>query len=163
MSNEVSVHRESNVKPHAPVRRATRDWDPFRAMRDLMRWEPFAELAPSWPALASAAFSPDFEVKETKDAFAFTADMPGVSEKDLQIQLSENRLSISGKRESEKAEQGETYYTNERNYGSFMRSFTLPEGIDADKVRAELKNGVLSVTVPKRPEAQPKKINVSSK
>jgi HSP20 family protein len=132
-------------------------------MRDLMRWEPFSELAPAWPTLGNAAFSPAFEVKETKDAFAFTADMPGVTEKDLQVQLSENRLSISGKRESEKTEQGETYYTNERNYGSFIRSFTLPEGIDADKVRAELKNGVLSVTVPKRPEAQPKKISVTSK
>lgn len=125
MPNEVSVHRESSAKPQAPIRRGTREWDPFRAMRDLMRWEPFAELAPSWPTLEGAVFAPDFEVKETKDAFAFTADLPGVTEKDLQVQLSENRLSISGKRESEKTEQGETYYTAERNYGSFTRSFTF--------------------------------------
>jgi HSP20 family protein len=79
------------------------------------------------------------------------------------VQLSDNRLSISGKRESEKTEQGETYYTSERSYGSFTRSFTLPEGVDRDKLRAELKNGVLNVVAPKRPEAQPKKISVASK
>jgi HSP20 family protein len=102
-------------------------------------------------------------VKETKESFVFTADLPGVAEKDLQVQLSDNRLSISGKRESEKTEQNETYYASERSYGSFTRSFVLPEGIDADKAHAQLKNGVLSVAVPKRPEAQPRKISVTSK
>jgi HSP20 family protein len=160
MASEVAIQREN--KAQAPAPRVAREWDPFVALRDLMRWDPFREIAPAWSSLAGTAFAPAFEVKETKEGFVFTADLPGVAEKDLQVQLSENRLSISGKRESEKTEQGDTFYTSERSYGSFTRSFTLPEGVDRDKLRAELKNGVLSVTAPKRPEAQPKKINVAS-
>jgi HSP20 family protein len=161
MANEIAVQKQPS-KSAAPVRRS-REWDPFRAMRELMRWNSFPELAAPWPMLDEAAFAPDFDVKETKESFVFTADLPGVAEKDLQVQLSENRLTISGKRESEKTEQNETYYASERSYGSFSRTFTLPEGIDSDKVHAELKHGVLSVLVPKRPEALPKKINVTSK
>jgi HSP20 family protein len=161
MASEVAIQREN--KAQVPVPRPAREWDPFRRMRDLMRWDPFVELSQTWPAFEEVAFAPAFEVKETKEAFVFTADLPGVAEKDLQVQLAENRLSVSGKRESEKTEQGDTYYATERSYGSFSRSFTLPEGVDRDKLRAELKNGVLSISVPKRPEAQPKKINISSK
>jgi HSP20 family protein len=115
------------------------------------------------PLQSEARFAPDFEVKENKESFVFRADLPGVAEKDLQVQLNDNRLSVSGKRESEKTEQNETYYASERSYGSFTRSFTLPEGVDADKAHAELKNGVLSIAIPKRPEAQPRKISVTSK
>jgi HSP20 family protein len=161
MAGEVAIQKENGPKPQVPARRIARDWDPFRAMRELMSWDPFTSLAA--PAFEGTAFVPTFDVKETKDAFSFTADLPGVAEKDLHVQLSENRLSISGKRESEKTEQGETFYATERSYGSFTRSFTLPEGIDGDRIRAELKNGVLAISVPKRPEAQPKKISVASK
>lgn len=93
----------------------------------------------------------------------FRADVPGAEDSDLDVKLTQNRLSISGKRESEKSEKGDTFYTNERSYGSFTRSFTLPEGVDADKIRAELKEGVLTLSIPKRPEVQPKKIAVSNK
>jgi HSP20 family protein len=161
MANEVAVQRDSKTQVPAP--RVAREWDPFLALRDLMRWDPFREIAPAWTSLEGAGFAPAFEVKETKEGFVFTADLPGVAEKDLQVQLSENRLSISGKRESEQTEQGETFYTSERSYGSFTRAFTLPEGIDRDKLRAELKGGVLSVIVPKRPEALPKKISIATK
>jgi HSP20 family protein len=130
-------------------------------MRELLSWDPFQSA--SWPALPAASFAPDFEVKETKESFVFTADLPGVAEKDLQVQVTDNRLSVSGKRESEKTEQGQTFYASERSYGSFTRSFTLPEGIDADKAHAQLKNGVLTIAVPKRPETQPRKIAVNSK
>ncbi len=165
MANEVAIQRPAAASNVPAVSQAAA-WDPFRTMRDLMRWDPFSALSafPAFPsAQGLAAFAPDFEVKETKESFIFTADMPGVSEKDLQVQLSENRLSVSGKRESEKTEQSETYYATERSYGSFTRSFVLPEGIDADKAHAQLKNGVLSVAIPKRPEAQPRKIAVQSR
>ena len=162
MSN-IAVHRETGNQPSAVARYSARDWDPFRAMRDLMRWEPFADLAPSFRSLESAAFSPDFEVKETKDAFVFRADLPGVKDADLDVKLTQNRLSISGKRESEKTEKGDTYYTTERSYGSFTRSFTLPDGVDADQIKAELKEGVLTLSLPKKPESQAKKIAVTSK
>ena len=79
---------------------------------------------------------------------------------DLEIALTGNRLTISGKREQEKHEQGDTYYASERSYGSFSRAFTLPDGTDGENVKAELKNGVLEVVVPKKPEVQPRKITI---
>lgn len=162
MSN-IAIQRDSGKQPPLPARAVTRAWDPFRGMLDLARWEPFAELGTTFGPLADAAFSPDFEVKETKDAFLFRADVPGVKDTDLDVKLTQNRLSISGKRESEKSEKGDTYYTSERSYGSFTRSFTLPDGVDADHIRAELKEGVLTLSIPKRPESQPKKIAVTNK
>jgi HSP20 family protein len=162
MANEVAIQKPAAGGSLPAVGPATA-WDPFRTMRDMMRWDPFTALSAFPSSQGLTTFAPDFEVKETKESFVFTADMPGVAEKDLQVQLSENRLSVSGKRESEKTEQSETYYATERSYGSFTRSFVLPEGIDADKAHAQLKNGVLSIAIPKRPEAQPRKITVQSK
>lgn len=162
MANEVTIQKPA-VATNVPGVAQAAAWDPFRTMRDLMRWDPFSAMAAFSAQQPLATFAPDFEVKETKESFVFTADMPGVAEKDLHVQLSENRLSVSGKRESEKTEQSETYYATERSYGSFSRSFVLPEGIDADKAHAQLKNGVLSIAIPKRPEAQPRKIAVQSK
>jgi HSP20 family protein len=136
------------------VATATSTWDPFRLMREMLRWE-------GEPVLADFhAFSPTFDVKETKDSYVFRADLPGVKDKDLDVQLIGNRLTIAGHREEEKREQGETYYATERSYGSFSRSFTLPEGTDAERVAADLKDGVLQVVVPKKPEVRPKKIEI---
>jgi HSP20 family protein len=135
-------------------------WDPFRVMRDVLRWDPFRELE----AAAGGdygLFAPSFDVKENKDGYIFRADLPGVKEEDLEISLTGNRLAISGKREQERREQGDTYYATERSYGSFTRAFTLPDGTDAENVKAELKNGVLQVVVPKKPEVQPRKITIS--
>ena len=135
-------------------------WDPFRVMRDVLRWDPFRELEAA-AAGDYGLFAPSFDVKENKDGYVFRADLPGVKEEDLEISLTGNRLAISGKREAEKREQGETYYATERSYGSFSRAFTLPDGTDGDNVKAELKNGVLQVTVPKKPEVQPRKITIA--
>lgn len=162
MSN-IAVQRDTSNQPLSPARYAARDWDPFRAMRDLLRWEPFAELGSGFGALEGVVFSPAFEVKETKEGFVFRADVPGVKDADLDVKLTQNRLSISGKRESEKTEKGDTFYATERSYGSFTRSFTLPDGVEADKIRAELKEGVLTLSIPKKPESQPKKIAVTNK
>ena len=158
----VQVHKESGNKP-APVARRSMEWEPFRTMREMLRWDPFGEMAPTWPTFETPEFMPSFEVKETKEGYVFTADLPGVEEKNLEVKTTENRLTISGKRESEKTEQGDTYYTTERSYGSFSRVFTLPTGANLENIHAELKSGVLTVTVPKKPEAQPKKVSVSSK
>ena len=156
----IAVTKESPAKrvPSAPVRES---FEPFRMLRDLMRWDPFAEMAPVFTN-EGATFLPAFDVKETKDAFVFKADLPGMKEADLDVKLAQNRLSISGKREAEKSDKGETYYSYERSYGSFTRSFTLPEGVDADRIKAELKDGVLTLELPKKPELQPKTINVKS-
>jgi HSP20 family protein len=143
----------------APAGLARGEWDPFRLMRDVLRWDPFGEMAPfAGPTVAT--FNPDFEVKETDKAYVFKADLPGIEEKNLDIAVTGNRLTISGKRDVEEKHEGETYYAYERNYGSFTRAFTLPDGVDAEHVQAELKNGVLTMHLPKLPELQPKKIEI---
>lgn len=154
----VSIQRNNGDKSGSVQ---AREWEPLRVFRDLLRGDPFAEMIPSW-AGGTAGFAPAFDVRETKDGFVFTADLPGVTESDLDVRLAQNRLTIGGKREAEKAEKSDTYYMYERSYGSFSRTFTLPEGIDPDRIKAELKNGVLTVELPKPPELQPKKIVVNA-
>jgi HSP20 family protein len=138
------------------------EWDPLRAARDLFRWDPFREMAPFGFASEGAIYNPAFEVKETKDGYVFKADLPGVKEDDLDVTRTGSRLTVTGKREAEKEDKSDTYYTYERSYGGFTRAFTLPEGIDGEHIRAELKDGVLTIVVPKAPEAQPKKISLKS-
>ncbi len=142
----------------------TREWDPFQQMQEMMGLDPF-ELMNQWLTSGRQGlptFVPAFEVKETKEAFIFKADVPGVEEKDLEITLTGDRIVVSGKRESEKREESDRFYAYERSFGSFSRAFTLPEGVDADHVQADLKGGVLTLTLPKRPEVQPKRIKVAS-
>jgi len=141
---------------------STAAWDPYAVMREMLSWDPFRELSPqlSQRATPATTFSPQFEVKETAEGYLFRADVPGVAEKDLEMTLTQNRLTISGKREAEERKEGETWFAYERAYGSFTRAFTLPDGIDGDQVRAELKDGVLTVLVPKRAETQPKRIQI---
>jgi HSP20 family protein len=126
-----------------------------------MHWDPFQQMAPFWPGEQAARFTPDFEVKETKEGFLFKADVPGIKEKDLEITMTGNRLTITGKREAETEERTDTYYACERSYGTFTRSFTLPEGTGGgDRIHAELSQGVLTLLVPKKPELQPRRIEL---
>ena len=132
--------------------------DPFRMMDALLRWDPFRG---DWGGFGqNPQFVPRFDVKETKDAYVINADLPGVKEQDLDVSLSGNLLTISGKREEEHREEGESYYAWERSHGSFARSFTMPDGVDAENVSADLKQGVLTLHIPKKPEAQPKRIAI---
>lgn len=134
--------------------------DPFQAMREMMRWDPFTDLNRGLSPERLGGFNPTFDVKETKDAYVLQADLPGVVDKDIDISLTDNRLIISGKRESEDEVKGETYYRSERSWGSFSRSFTLPSEVDANKVSAELKHGVLFVQLPKSGQSATKHIAV---
>lgn len=139
------------------------EWNPLRAMREMLRWDPFREMAPMFPtSLEGAEWNPTFEVTENKDAFLFKADVPGVKKDDLEITTTGNRLQISGKRESEQEKKTDTVYTYERQYGSFTRSFTLPDGVDIAHAKSDLKDGVLTLVVPKLAEAQSKKIPIST-
>jgi HSP20 family protein len=151
---------ESNLPAqNRPALRGIAGWDPFRLMDSLLNWDPFQEMVPALPQGATGpVFMPNFEVKETKDAYVFKADMPGIKESDLDISLTGNHLTISGKREAESHEDVQNYFTYERTYGSFSRSFTLPQSADANNVKAELKDGVLTLALPKKPEMQPRKI-----
>lgn len=159
MANLIRRNQGQDVAPSASGGGWT-GWDPFRMMRDMLRWDPFREIESLGGFADVRGFAPSFDVKETKEAYVFRADMPGIKEQDLDISLTGNRLTISGHREQEQREQNDTYYATERSYGSFSRSFTLPEGVDGESVGAELKNGVLEVRVPKKPEVQPKKITL---
>lgn len=141
------------------VRRSTEApafWDPFRIMFELMGDQAREARVPE------ATFHPTFEVFESKDAYVFKADLPGIKQEDLDISLTEKRLAISGKREAEERAAGDKYYAYERSYGAFTRTFTLPDGVDAEHVAADLKDGVLTLVVPKKPEVQPKRISIKA-
>ena len=139
---------------------ARREWEPMRLIHDLFHWDPFREIAPTWPLASREEFAPAFEVKETPDSYLFKADVPGIKDKNIEVTLTGDRLSIAGRRDAETEDEGETYYAYERSYGRFFRAFTLPEGADFDHIQSELREGVLTVVVPKKPGAQPKKIEV---
>ncbi len=131
------------------------DWDPFQ---DLLRADPFRSTRMD----AGQDLFPALELKETPTAFEFKMDVPGVKEADLEVSLSGNRLSITGKREAETKEENETYHAYERRFGSFSRVVSLPEDVATDKIHASLQEGVLNLTVPKLPEARPQKITISA-
>ncbi|AKT41211.1 Hsp20/alpha crystallin family protein [Chondromyces crocatus] len=146
----------SLVRSNDPLR-----MDPLQMMRDLFRWDPFREMQPMG-TLAERVFNPEVEFKETKDAYLCKADLPGIQEKDLEISVTGNRLHIRGRREEEETHEEDRYYAYERSYGSFSRSFTLPEGANADEVTAELKDGVLDIRIPKRADVQARRVSLQS-
>jgi HSP20 family protein len=127
---------------------------------DALLGESFGGAFDAWSG--PRGFAPTFEVKETKDAYVFKADLPGIPEKDVEVHMTGNVLTISGERRQENVQEGERYFAIERGYGQFTRAFSLPDGTDADNVSAEMKDGVLTVRVPKRPEVQAKKITIGS-
>jgi HSP20 family protein len=104
-------------------------------------------------------WNPAVEIVETEDEILLTAELPGLEEKDIQINVEENLLSLTGERTLEKKEESD-YVRSERWYGKFSRSFRLPDTADAENIRAELKKGVLTITVPKKEEAKPRQIEV---
>lgn len=133
-------------------------WDPFRMMDTFLRWDPFRSEQNL--AASGGEFAARFDVKETKDAYVLRADLPGFREDAVEVSLNGNLLTITGKREEEHREEGEQFFTLERSHGSFTRSFALPDNVDGEGINADLKNGVLTVQIPKRPEAHPRKIAI---
>lgn len=132
---------------------------PLGLMRQFLRWDPARDLDGDFEL--RSAFCPSFDIRETTDAYVFEADVPGLREADLDINLTGNRLTISGKREAKGRQESGSYFALERSYGSFARSFNLPDGVDGDRIQADLNQGVLTLTLPKVPEVKPKKISVS--
>ena len=160
-----------------------KEWDPFTTLReefddllDRFAWDwpmasPFRRRGgvPSAIRRLGEGWSfdaPDVDIVDNDDAVEVRAELPGMEEKDIDVQLSDAMLTIKGekKEEREEGDKESRYYLSERRYGSFERSFRLPEGMDADKVDAKFKNGVLTVTIPKLPEARQKakKIDVKT-
>ncbi|CAN5730827.1 Hsp20/alpha crystallin family protein [soil metagenome] len=135
----------------APVRTVR---DPFSMARELLSWDPF------FGGRQITAFAPAFEVKETTDAFVLKADLPGVAEADLDIGVHNNVLTVSGSRSAEDRKEGESYALYERQFGSFTRSFSLPDIADGEKIDANLSNGVLTLSIAKKAQARPRKIEL---
>jgi HSP20 family protein len=107
-------------------------------------------------------FKPSLDVSETDAEIKVSAELPGLDEKDIDVSLMHNVLTISGQKKAEKEDKGENYHRVERSYGSFKRSIALPSEVDADKVEAAFKNGVLTVHLPKTTETQTKRIAVKT-
>src|SRR5574340_1211434 len=101
-------------------------------------------------------FNPTIDVKENEKEVTITAELPGLEEKDFDILLADDTLTIKGEKKEEKEDKGKDYYRMERNYGAFSRVITLPEGIESTRIEAKFKNGVLKVTLPKTEEAKQK-------
>ncbi len=161
------------VSPHR-VMRSLLSWDPFRDLRDVgPRADGTRALSP-WASIGVAleeerSFAsplgprgPAFDVKETKDAYVLYADLPGFKEADVQVQVHGQKLTIAGKRVAEEHKEGEKYFFYERRHGSFTRAFTLPEAADASKVTADLKDGVLTLSVAKKLSEQPRTVSINS-
>jgi HSP20 family protein len=135
--------------------------DPLSLAREIFGFDPFVGL--DWPAagtrtMGQGTFSPSFEVVEREDGYVFSADVPGVQEKDLDITVQDGQLIISGARNAEERKEGENYYLYERRFGNFTRAFKLPDNADDGRVEASLDTGVLTVTIGKRESAKPRKI-----
>jgi HSP20 family protein len=164
MANIVRRRGEDRGEMAAPRGSGVAGWDPFRTMQELLRWDPFGErdlLRAGGPGIFG--FVPAFDVKETEDSYVLRGDMPGLREEDVEIALTGNTLAIRGRREEEKRDERDRYHAVERMSGEFSRSFVLPEGTDPDGVSADLKNGVLTITVPKRPDVQPRRIELGGR
>ena len=112
-------------------------------------------------APASGTWSPSIDISETPEAYLVTAEVPGVDKKDVQVTVLENRLLIKGEKQSEVPGEKQNTHRVERGFGAFSRSFDLPRAVEAEKISASYKDGVLRISVPKAEEAKPKQIEIN--
>lgn len=125
----------------------------------------FHDFGRGFPALGTREprdLMPAIDVTETDGEIEITAELPGLEEKDVQINVSDNVLTIRGEKKAEKEDKQKDYHVVERSYGSFYRALELPAGVDADKIKADIAKGVLKVTVPKPAARQARRIDVKS-
>jgi HSP20 family protein len=115
-----------------------------------------------FPSLATAGPAVRMDLADTKEGIELTAELPGLQEKDVQVTLSDNLLTVSGEKQAEKEEKEKNYHFVERSYGAFSRSIELPADVQADRITATISNGVLKVTIPRAAKAEPKKIEVKA-
>lgn len=127
--------------------------------RSIPAARPLAQPVAGWPATV-----PAMDVAETDDHYELTAELPGLEEKDVEVKLTNGSLVIRGEKREEKEEKRKDYHLSERRYGSFERRFRLPDGIEADKIEAQFKSGVLRIMLPKTAAAKTaeKKIKVKT-
>jgi HSP20 family protein len=140
-------------------------WDPFReftTLQDRMNRLFQDSFSPGRDeALSTSSFAPAVDVYEDEHKITLKIEVPGIDEKDIDIRVENNVLTVTGERKFEKEEKEENYRRVERHYGSFTRSFTLPNTVDADNIAADYDRGVLKVQLAKKAEAKPKQIKVN--
>ena len=144
-------------------------WDPFRELEDMShqlnsmfgRSALARRAGPSnKDALAVFDWAPTVDIVETPEEFQIKAELPDVKKEDVKVSVDNGVIRIEGERKQDKEEKGKKYHRIERNYGSFLRTFTLPDNVDETKVQAEFKDGVLNVRLRKADKAKPKSIEV---
>jgi HSP20 family protein len=138
-------------------------WDPFRevvAMQNRVN-SLFREMNEADSPLAAASFVPAVDIYEDNKNIVLKLEVPGVDEKDLDISVENNTLTVKGERKFEKDEKEENFHRIERRYGSFFRAFTLPSTVDTEHVNASYAAGILKLELAKKPEAQPRQIKVN--
>lgn len=146
-------------------------WSPFENLRREMD-RLFDDFHPAFPRLSTRLgtakgawdLAPAVDVAEKDGAYEITAELPGMDEKDIDVKVASGMLTIKGEKKEEKEEHKKDYHLSERRYGSFQRSFQLPDGIEVDKIAADFAKGVLKVTLPKSASAKEseKKIDVKA-
>ena len=153
----------------------------WRPTRGLTPWSPFSEIdemerrmseifeRPFLPSIwrrlpvEQMVWAPAIDVFEKGDKFIVKAEVPGIKEDDIHVSVEGDMLNIKGEKKTESEVKEEDYYRSERSYGSFFRSIALPSTVDAGKIEADYDNGVLEITIPKKPEVKPKKVAIKKK
>jgi HSP20 family protein len=139
-------------------------WDPFRdlaALQNRMNRLFQEQYGGGREELTTGAFVPPVDIYEDEHGIQLKLEAPGVDQKDLDIKVENNVLTVSGERKLEKEEKEENFHRVERRYGSFSRSFTLPNTVDTENIQADYESGVLKIRLAKRAEAKPKQIKVN--
>jgi HSP20 family protein len=142
-------------------------WEPVRELNTIQSemnrlFNTFFEGGPGNGGSTQRRWLPAMDLVETQDDFVLRADLPGLGEDDVNIELEDNVLTISGQRKAEHEERKEGYYRVERASGSFQRSLTLPEGVDPEGIGASFDKGVLEVRIPKPEQRKPRKVTISA-
>jgi HSP20 family protein len=138
-------------------------WDPFREVVTLQNRmnSLFREMSEGESPLTTASFVPAVDIYEDPKKVVLKLEVPGIEEKDLDVRVENNTLTVRGERKFEKDEKEESFHRIERRYGTFYRSFTLPSTVDTEHIAASYNAGVLKLELAKKPEAQPKQIKVN--
>ncbi|MDO8262737.1 MAG: Hsp20/alpha crystallin family protein [Gallionella sp.] len=142
-------------------------WDPFRELEDVSNrlnrifGQSLARTESGQNMLAVADWAPSVDISETDTAYLIKAEIPGVKKEDVKVTIQDGMLTIQGERKQEKEEKDKKFHRIERFYGSFVRSFRVPDDADESAVKAEFKDGMLNVTLAKSEKAKPKAIEVS--
>lgn len=162
---KLPIQRDAEMMDHTEYPLLSLQSEMNRLFEDFWRnpfsVSPFVHLNRAW---SGDAFNPSVDISETDKEIKLEAELPGMDEKDIDISISEDVLIIKGEKRQEKERKDQNYYFVERSYGSFSRQFPLPSSVDEDKIAASFRKGVLTITMPKRPEVvqQRKRIPVKS-